>query len=412
MKNKRLLFAASTYALCSMMGTASADNGEDQPTTVTLPKAPSYENGSFTLQTFGRVMYDYTSADADRASNYDVDDGEWRRVRLGVKGDLNSKVSYKIELDTNSSGEVGVEDAYIQFAPTGGPLKVQIGQFNTPNSLDELTSSRFSATLERAAFTDAVAFKRRAGIALSTKSDSYTLTAGLFGSNLNDGSIDDEFAIAARGTYVLLDAKDTLVHVGASGRYLEVNDDQPLLRYRQRPFTHLSGRIVSTGRIATTETFLGIEGAAIHKNFWAAAEYINLQADVAATGSNPNFNGGYLEAGAFIGGRRTYAGGKFDRPDVDHHVTQGGYGAISLVARYDVLDLSDSGVNGGELDTQILGAEWWLTDHAHIGLNYFKSDAGLGTSTSGLDSNFAALVTAAESNETADGFVMRLQFDF
>ncbi|MBR9835569.1 MAG: hypothetical protein GYB42_10385, partial [Alphaproteobacteria bacterium] len=64
------------------------------------------------------------------------------------------------------------------------------------------------------------------------------------------------------------------------------------------------------------------------------------------------------------------------------------------------------------LDTLIAGIDWWPTRHSRIGFNYFNADASLGTSTSGLDSAFAALVTANQTTETVEGFSARLQFDF
>lgn len=412
MHSRSLYSAASLLALSALMGNLTA-SGEEDPATITLPEAPSFATGDFTLQTFGRVMYDYTSADADNAAGYEIDDSEWRRVRLGAKGNLTSDIKYKIELDTNSSGEIGVEDAYIEFAPTSGPLKVQIGQFNPATSLDELTSSRFSSTIERSAFTDAFDLKRRVGVAVSTKDDSYTLTAGIFGANVNSGNFDDEFSVAGRGTYnTRVNADRTLVHVGASARYLERDDELSLLRYRQRPFAHLSGRIVSTGRVASSETSAGVEGALLHDNIWAAAEYTILQADQTLASGDAQYEGGYLEAGLFLGGRRTYASGKFDRPDIDRPMTKGGLGAVSLVARYDTLDLTDGAASGGALDTHVLGAEWWFTSHAHLGVNYHVSDADLGTSTSGLDSNFAPLIGTGTTEESVEGFTVRLQFDF
>ena len=75
-------------------------------------------------------------------------EGELRRLRLHIAGKFGSNFKYKIELNTNSSGDVDVEDAYGQWAPTGGDWNIKAGQFKTPNSLDEQTSSRFISVLE------------------------------------------------------------------------------------------------------------------------------------------------------------------------------------------------------------------------------------------------------------------------
>ena len=377
-----------------------------------LPAAPSYEGDGWSIELSGRLNYDYTSADADVAPGFDVDDTELRRLGLGVSGTLGSQLKYKVEVQTDESDEVYFEDAYVEFAPTGSKMKFKVGQQRTPNSLDEQTSSRFTSTLERAAFTDAFQFNRRVGVTASTSGKAYTLTAGLFGGNLEGGNAGTGFVAAARGTYTPVMTDETIVHLGASVRYRELDEDEEgLARYRQRPFTHLPGRIISTGRVGDSDMFYGVEAAMIQGPLWVSAEYGITQAD-ATTGSDPDFNGGYIEAGGFIGGHKVYKGGKFDRPVVDRPVTEGGLGALSGVVRYDQVDLRDGSFDGGKLDTFIVGVDWWPTKHSRLGVNYFNADASLGTSTSGLDSNFAALVTLGETDETVDGFVARLQFDF
>lgn len=366
---------------------------------------------NFTVEIGGRIQIDYANVNAD-VSGLDVTDTELRRVRLNVSGQVLKDVKYKVELNTNSSEQVNFEDAYVQWAPTGGKWNVKLGQFKTPNSLDEQTSSRFISTLERAAFTDAFEFNRRIGAAVNTSGGNYTFSAGVFGDNLLDLNDQQSTAFAARGTYNPVHTDDTLVHLGASFRYRDQKDTASDLRYRQRPFTHIPGRIISTGRIAQSDTFYGAEAAAIYQNLWVSGEYGITNANCAACTSDPSLNGGYIEAGVFIGGKKTYKGGKFNRPKVDKAITDGGIGAISFVARYDTIDLADTSVNGGDLDSRIIGVDWWPTKNTRVGLNYFDSDANLGSSTSGLDSEFAALVTAGAPEESVNGFVARVQFDF
>jgi len=128
---------------------------------------------------------------------------------------------------------------------------------------------------------------------------------------------------------------------------------------------------------------------------WAAAEYAIL--DASGSGDNPdaNFGGGYVEAGIMFGGRRTYksSGGTYNRMEVDNPLGEGGMGAVSLVARYDMLDLEDNGYLG-QLDTIVLGVDWLPTKNTRLRLNYFDADA---------EDGFA---------ESASGFNARLGFDF
>ena len=365
----------------------------------------------FTINFGGRIMIDYNNANGENSS-LDLSDTELRRLRVNGSGNLAKNVKYKAEINTNDSEEINFEDAYIQWAPTGGKWNIKAGQFKTPNSLDEATSSRFMSTIERAGFTDAFELNRRLGIAVNSKGSTYTFSAGVFGDNLLNLDDQQSMAVAARGTYNPIKTDETIVHLGASVRYRDQKETASDLRYRQRAYAHIPSRIISTGRLAQKDTLIGVEAAALHNNFWTAGEYAVTKANCAVCTSNPNLSGGYLEAGMFFGGKKVYKDGKFNRPKVDNPVTKGGYGAVSFVARYDKLDLEDSGVDGGKLDSTILGADWWPTKNTRLSINYFNADANMGVSTSGLDSVFATLVTNGVQEEKVDGFIVRAYYDF
>ena len=132
---------------------------------------------------------------------------------------------------------------------------------------------------------------------------------------------------------------------------------------------------------------------------------------------DPSFTGWSIGGGYVFGGKRNYSVGKFKRVTVDNPVTEGGWGALSINARYDNLDLTDEGIEGGELDTFAVGVNWWLHKQTRIQLNYFNSDATLsgpnvGPSL-GLEDVFAAATTNPLLNDdNVSGFIARLQFDF
>ncbi len=374
--------------------------------------APVFTGDDWEAKIIGRVQFDYALVDAD-ISGANWNEGELRGLRLGVSGNYGDNVKYKLELNTNSSGDVSFLGD-VRWAPTGGAWYFKAGQSKTPNSLDEQTSSRFISTLERAAFTDAFEFNRRLGVSLNAKGEQYTLSAGAYGDSINALSQEDGFAVAARATVNPIENDDGLIHLGVSMRYRGIGDGQSDLRYRQRPFSHIPGRIISTGAIANADFFVGAEAAAIYKSFWAAGEYgvTFAECSAAAACADPTLQGAYGEAGIFLGGRKTYRDGKYDRPIVDNPITEGGMGALAFVARFDTIDLSDSGVNGGSYTSYILGADWWATKYTRLGVNLFKVDADLGSSTSGLDTNFAALVSGGTLMEDVTGVIARAQLDF
>lgn len=376
---------------------------------VIVPALPASAEAPWDLKLSGRIFYDYTKANADK-SDFEIDDTELRTARLAVGGKTDS-IDFKLELETNEAGEIIVTDAFADFALKGTSWKIRAGNFKTPNSLEEQTSGRFTTFAERAEFTDAFEFDRRVGIAAHTKGKDWTFMAGAFGGDLNDTPSEEGFALAARGTYTPIHTDAMLVHLGASVRYREIGDTEQSLRYRQRPFAHLPGRMISTGSIAESDTLIGLEAAVLRGPFWASLEYADVRSDLAVGGTG-NFTGSGFETGYFFGGERTYKEAKFERPKVNNPVTEGGLGALAVSAAYDTLDLTDAGVDGGAMSTALIGLSWYPTSKTRIGLSIFQSDANLGTSASGLDPAFADAVRAGVSDDTVTGATLRLQADF
>ena len=413
---KKLGMMAAVAALA--ISPALAGDEEPKGAIAKWDAAPVFKGDGWEFKPLGRVQYQYGIVDAD-ISGEEWSAGELRRARLGFQGKFGGSIKYKVELNTDSSGDVNLEDGYVQWTPTEVAWNIKAGQFRTPNALDEQTSSRFTSLIERAAFTDAFQFGRQLGISVNTKGDAYTFSAGVFGDNVNEASQQEGYALAARGTLNPVLSEETLVHLGASVRYRSIGDTQSDLRYRQRAVSRAPGRIISTGRIADSDMFVGAEAAAIFQQFWTAGEYGVTFADCSdaaiaalACADDPKLSGGYAEVGVFFGGKRGYKDGKFNRPKVNRPVTEGGSGAFALVARFDSLDLTDDGVNGGSYDSYIIGADWWPVKYVRLGVNYFKVDADLGTSVSGLDSSFAGLVTAGAPEEDVSGVMFNALFDF
>ncbi len=386
--------ALAALGLCAMM--ATEQNAHAQDATITVG---------------GRLMLDYTLADINDP-DVSVSASEVRRARLFAKGKYGDAVEYKFEFNHTTGGDIEVTDGFVKFKPETLPFTVKVGHFKTHNSLEEEASSRFISTIERGAFTDAFELNRRLGVSLGRVGENYTFNAGFYGEDINDSNDKNGYAAASRLTYLPYKSDDTLVHVGGSWRYrnaansFDEDDTGDLFRYRQRPFAHTfdtgnsdgvlsSGRIVNTGRLASSDNLFAAEALAIHKNLWFAGEYAVLNANGGNGLEDGDFSGGYIEAGIVIGGKRSYkkSGGTFDRTKVDNPVGSGGLGALSLVARYDTLDVQD-GPYLGKLDTVVLGADWWPTKQTRIRLNYFDSDATNG------------------SADSANGFVARLGFDF
>lgn len=339
----------------------------------------------WSLKPRGRVQYDVGDVSAPTgvvAPGLGFVD-ELRRARLGIEGTAPGGFSYVFEVELAES-IVEITDATIAWRASSA-VTITAGQHNNFQSLDELTSSRFSSFIERAAFTDAFNFERRLGLSTTITRGPVTAQLGVFHDNLldlNDG--DDTISIDGRLVYAPR-IGTTQLHFGASAHWRDNGDllaRGTTTRYRQRPLIHASdARFIATPALAVDrETNYGLEAAIIRGPFHAAAEAHWLNAD-RITGADPTFFGFYVEAGWYLTGEtRGYRGARWDRTRVRRSIEEGGIGAVQLNLRYDCLDLNSSGIIGGIQNGLQLGLTWIPTDHVRFLVNYGRlsyDDAGL-----------------------------------
>jgi len=374
-----------------------------------LSSLPAAADDGWTTRFYGRLVYDASAWTGDR-TGLDTSGGEVRQALLGINAD-SGNWTFSANALTATGIDPEIENAWVEYRPGGGQWGIRAGQFKTPNSLDEQTSSLNISTAERAAFTDAFGFDRRLGIALTGTGERFTAMAGLFAANINDTFSHEGHAAAARVTFVPWLGDDWMSHVGLSARWREGGDDLPLLRYRQRPYAHQSGAILSTGSIFDSDLLVAAETAFIYRRSWAAAEFAAVEADLAGGGS-ADFSGGYLEAGHVFGGHKTYSHGRFDALTADRPVSEGGPGALSVAARIDTVDLTGGGVDGGEMTSQIIDMTWVLDRHLLLRLDLFHADASLGSLAAGLDPVYADAILSGLGNEAVTGTTLRFQASF
>jgi phosphate-selective porin OprO/OprP len=335
----------------------------------------SSKDDSWSVHVRGRLMVDGGGL-GDEDDFYKNDNAtEVRAARFGIEGNFLQGWDYKLEADF-ADNEVDLKDAYIEY---GGefvePAYVRVGQYKTPNSLEQLTSRRFITFMERAAIVDAFELDYQIGLGGGLGSDNWGVSAGLFGQNASDQDNNEGYAIAARGHYALFpnpadrgENSSQVVHLGASARYRSFDNDtfDSEIRYRQRPFFHFTGtRSVDTGTIddAEGDVWGGAEFAWVQGPFSLQSEVANtaLQRKDGQDDAN-NLWGGYLSASYFLTGEhRNYdpKRGEFDRVEVERPLQEGGPGAWELAARADYIDLNNQGVKGGEQISYIGGVNWY-----------------------------------------------------
>ncbi|WP_209348894.1 porin [Pontixanthobacter sp. CEM42] len=339
-------------------------------TEVTWKGAPEISGkGGWSFKPRGRLQYDAGIVSAPSSTGRDDGFGnDIRRARLGVAGDMPGGFGYKFEVDVANS-DLAVTDAIISYE--AGDLDIMVGQFNNFQSLEELTSSLHTTFIERAAYTDAFNFIRRVGVGVQYGSGDVLLQGGVFTDNMDRLSND---AWSANGRVVYMPKiGNSQLHLGGTINYREV-DPGSTVRYRQRPLVAFtSERFINTGNFAAdSELSYGVEGAFVSGPFHAAAEGYWRRVNRPMMLADPTFFGGYAEVGYFLteGDTRGYKGGKFDRTKPANPVGEGGMGSVQINARYDRLDLSDSGIVGGTQDGFFLSLIWKPTDWVLFLANY------------------------------------------
>ncbi|MEM7583726.1 MAG: porin [Acidobacteriota bacterium] len=338
------------------------------------------EDGSFKLKFGGRIMADYTFVDADD-SLVDLTEGdgfEFRRARFFFSGTIYDRVFFKANYDF-ADGDADFKDVYIGLHLNKADLF--FGHFFEPFSLEQLTSSKYIAFLERS-LNNAFVPERNSGVALQGyRGDKLDWGFGVFydadgfGVSTDEDNINVTGRVSFRPLYE--DDGKRMLHVGLSATQ---KDRASSIRFRARPEAHFSDRFVDTGSFAADDAFIyGLEVAGVHNAFWFASEY--TQADVSTPGSaDPSFDGGYVQFGYYLGGKGDYRRfktktGTFDRQKPkDSWGKEGGKGAWEIAFRYSTIDLNDGGVTGGEMDDWTLGLNWYPNPATRLLINWVHAD--------------------------------------
>ncbi len=365
-----------------------------------------------------------------------------RRVNIGADGTLPGGFGYSFELEL-SQGSVGYEDIVLTYQAKDSPILLKLGHQYPLQSLDQMTSSKFTSFMERAGNTDAFGYSRRIGLSATYSKGDVTLATGLF----SEDGVTQSFArtgwqASARGTWSpKLGAFQT--HLGLNFQHRVTPRDAQNVRLRQRPYVQLTDqRFIDTGRIAADgDDIFGIEigGTTKGLHFAGEAQWLKVRAfNTAAmvfgpnrgTGgasaflvSDPSFFSGYGEIGYFLTGEtRGYKGGKWDRTKVLHPFDKGGWGAVQLNGRIDYTDLQQgvgtgaitpsslNFVNGGKQ----LGIEasliWLPNDYVKLMAQYAHINVSGGPAATAAISTVQPLFY--NNKYSSDALTMRAQLDF
>lgn len=383
------LLQAQVEALQESIAQIQAAQAKVTPSWKGAPLLEDKEEG-WSFKPRGRIQYDvgFSNNPNDAIVTHNLGyNARARRIRLGAEGTIPGGLGYKCEADF-ANANVAFGDCIITYTPKNAPINIAIGNQETNNGLEQMTSSRFSSFMERAAFDDAFIDTRRIGINLGyvNASNDFRINGGLWATHSIDSSLDQDGWIGGMRTVYSPLMNGNQLHFGANFQYRKFAQNDKgttssavgspstyqVAQYQARPFTQLTNiRFVNTGSYAAKSDYIvGLEAAGIFKSLHVVAEGQYLHSNAYSAGDtitfnaatddpvdqldqfssptfvpdgNPSFWGGYLEAGYFITGEtRGYKNGLWDRTKVLKPFSKGGLGAFQVIGRVDYLDLQSS----------------------------------------------------------------------
>lgn len=355
------------------------------------------------FQVGGRLQVDGALFNDDKT---DQPDGtNVRRARLNVSGKVFNDWVYKAEYDF-ANDSTALKDAYIGY--TGfDDISFRLGHIKEPLTMDTMTSSLHGLFVERSAAATIFHPIRNIGIDGLYVSDHWHVNAGAYrdGPTASGSNDDEEFSVTGRLVFAPVLEDDALLHLGMSGSYRKPDAGLESVQYRERPEnTVQSDRLIDTGSISDVDyyTLGGLELAAAYKSFWGQAEYV--RSDLTRDNGQPdaNFDSYYGQIGYVLTGEsRPYSlkSATFGRLKPAAPLSEAGWGAFELGARYSHVDLNDASasITGGEMDSYTLGLNWYPETHLKFQANYIWADT---------DSQ------AVTANDDPQIFLIRAQYDF
>jgi phosphate-selective porin OprO/OprP len=349
-------------------------------------------DGAFKLKFGGRLHLDWAVVDLDeRLENAIGGEGhgvEFRRAYVFFEGEIYERLIFKAQYDfaNTGDGETDLKDAFIGLKDLGPLGTVMVGHFKEPFSLDEQTSDKYSTFIERGLPNVFFPGRNTGFMAKNAVFDKRVLwqVATFLNTNHSGFSFDDDgmWNVTARLVAVPLyeDDGEKIVHLGFGYSHRFRGGSDYMLRYRQRPESHLAPFLADTGSTISTNhiDLINPEFAVVWGPASFQAEYVHsfVQGDYA---EDTSFWGIYAQASYFLTGEhRNYklGSGNFGRvkPNANFNPAKGDWGGFEAGVRFSYLDLNDEFERGGRMWDITAGISWYLYPNVRISLNYVHSE--------------------------------------
>jgi phosphate-selective porin OprO/OprP len=314
-----------------------------------------------------------------------------RRARFAVKAKINDQWYGEIDTDF-SNGLFELKDAVVQY--TGlKDFAFKAGNFKEDFSMEQTTSSRYLAFIERPMVVQTFSPSRHLGVQAEYTRSWWRASFGVFGQvidnletltyvqdNNKDYGRDEGLSYTAKINVMPVSADRTRgLHFGLAASYRTPKtdaEDYGGSRYSCRNSTSINRKkYLDTDVIKNVKADLlyGLELAGFCKGLRFQSEYIGNETRVTKDAAPDNaatkrFGGWYAQAGYLLfGGQHRYdsGSGEFTQPSRGHK-----WGDVELLARYDYIDLNSENITGGSGQNYTLGATYYINNSVKFVLNY------------------------------------------
>ena len=147
-------------------------------------------------------------------------DQSMRRAEIIFKGKGPGQWEWVAGYDARADKFLDVNVKY-KFS---GFTNITVGQFKQPNSLEELSSTRFNDFISKAMTTNLQGVARRTGVAVATGGDDWTLTGSYMNRELTRNLAQGK-GFGARGTWAPMHDSGNIFHLGLSAVSFDARDN-------------------------------------------------------------------------------------------------------------------------------------------------------------------------------------------
>lgn len=345
-----------------------------------LPQITSAD-GRSAMRLRGRMLFDTTTSIGSGFDRRNITGTKARAIRLGVEGKLGDVIGYQVEFDLTDN-QAALRGAYLSFTKKWGAntYELSLGNRLTDRSMEGASSSDSQPFLERNATALATA-PRKGSFGLGAMARVYGKTwhaaVQLDGNEAStNGSFDDSTTLTGRVHWNPWRNKDAIVHLGVWGYREDFSKGLASIPLS----TRIGGRFNELITIQASSLLepdhgqaFGLELGGVYKSFWMFGEYgeRDVWARKSAGERHVGVRAGSIGAGYYLTGEKppyVARGGVWSKPRVLEPVTDGGWGALEIAARYD--RVSYSGPLGGEGYSTTVGLNWYLLDWVRLTPNW------------------------------------------